>query len=719
MATSTFVLTTVLLLVCGALFGVVLHRYLRPALDDMSFFRDHLQPMWVYDVDTLRFLDVNHAALKAYGYPRERFLHMRLTDLELESDRLRTLLKHIPESTISSRGWRHRTADGRIIHVEITSHAIRFRGHAARLVTAVDVTDRIKGEERLRESEAALATAQQIAHLGTYFHDLRSGERRWSNEMYEIFGLNRDAGPPQRRLTDFDHPADAAAVAEIVGLARAARHSYDLDHRIVRPDGSIRHVHEQGRWTYDEQGGEVLHVGTVQDVTERREHEDTLARLAYHDTLTGLPNRTKLVEELSDVLSGSGEDALVALLFIDVDRFKTVNDTLGHRFGDEVLIEIGKRLRASLEPSALVARPGGDEFIVVLRDVGDKLDVSRVADHVLAALEQPFVVAGHDHFISASIGVSLYPADGRSVDTLLQSADSAMYAAKARGGKKFHFYTSNLQSASARRFRLESALHRALERSEFALYYQPIIGVKSGAIVAAEALIRWDDPGLGMVMPSEFITFAEETGLIVPIGDWVLRQACLQAKLWSTGGFDLKVWINVSAAQLHHANFVASIRAHLESTDLDPRHIGLELTESAFISGSSETIAALRELKGIGVSLALDDFGVAYSSLNYLRRLPIDTLKIDRSFLRNIATDRFNQSIARAIVGIAHDLGLTVSAEGVETTSQYEFLAELGCDDWQGFYSGEAESVPAFTRLMRSSRTRSTARDTLAGESVV
>ncbi|MBV8245985.1 MAG: EAL domain-containing protein [Candidatus Eremiobacteraeota bacterium] len=672
---------------------------------DGVFFHGHPQPMWIYDIETLQFLDVNAAARQKYGYSREEFLSMRLPDISCAPETaIRDLISGLPRERSGVRDWPHRHRDGTIVESEITSHALRYQGKRARLVLAADVTERVRAEERLRESEAALARAQQIAHLGSFYHDLRNGERIWSTQMYRIYGLQAGDALPEGGLWPYDHPDDAARINDAIAQARRARSSYDIDHRIIRKDGTIRYVQEQGQWEYDNNGKEVVNVGTVLDITERKVAERDLEHLAYHDSLTDLPNRTKLISDLQVLIDQSASDSMIALLFLDLDRFKIINDTLGHRFGDSVLVEIGKRLRERLPASGIVARPGGDEFIVVLSNMPDKLEVSRIADQILDALKKPFSVAGHEHFISASIGVSMYPLDGRAVEVLLQAADAAMYAAKQRGGGNFHFYTSNLQYAAARRFRLESALHRAMERGEFMLHYQPVLSVATGKIVAAEALIRWNDPETGVVMPSDFVPFAEETGLVVPLGDWVFKEACVQAKLWSAAGYPIRIWVNVSAPQLQHPGFAASIRERLILTGLNPALIGLELTERTFLSATEETIAAMHELKGTGVSLSLDDFGVAYSSLEYLRRLPIDSIKIDRMFLRDIATDRFNQSIVRAIVGISHDLNLQVTAEGVETTDQFAFLTDLGCDEWQGYYYGEAIPVDSFARLLRAPR---------------
>lgn len=565
------------------------------------------------------------------------------------------------------------------------------------------VKERSHSQTRLVESEAALAASQRIAHLGSFDHNMLSNVRTWSEELYRIYGVPVDEAFSKDGLSRFDHPEDAQAVRETVEHARIARTPYSIDHRIVRADGAIRYVQEQGDWLCDVDGNVTCNLGTVLDISDRKIAEEALVHLAYHDALTGLPNRARLAQHLTALLSRpNGAVAVHAVLFIDLDRFKLINDTLGHRFGDDILQAVAARFRHTLRDTDIVARPGGDEFIIVFTDVRDKLEVEKLAGRILDVFRDPFTVAAHEHFVSASIGVSLFPQHGADVDSLLQRADAAMYAAKAAGGNSYHFYTANMQRSAARRFRLESALHRALEKNEFRMHYQPLLSVRTGNIVATEALLRWDDESLGPMNPSDFIPFAEETGLIVPIGEWVFKQTCAQAKAWNAAGYPVRMFINVSARQLSSSSLVELLRAALAESRLEPRLIQLELTESSFINTTPETLARLHELKAMGIGLAIDDFGMGYSSLNYLRRLPIDTLKIDRSFLTDILRDRFNQSIVRAIVGVAHDLGLQVIAEGVESTEQYAFLADLDCDLWQGFYSSEAQSPEIITDLLRN-----------------
>lgn len=691
----------------AAAVGVALFlRRSTPARElDRVLFSDNPTPMWIYDIETLRFLNINDAAIEHYGYSRQEFLGMTLLEIRPPEEHaaFRAIVPTLAKLNAHSCTFRHKTKSGKPMTVGIVSHEIIYKERKARIVRATDITRQIEAEERLRESEASLATAQEIAHLGSFEYDYCDGRRFWSSEMFQTFGLKSEKMNPTDTLERFTHPDDAALVRERIDAARAGRNPYDIDHRIVRADREVRFVQEQGHFRFNDAGECTHHVGTVLDITARKAAEEALEHLAYHDPLTGLANRARLSNELQERIGSQREDDLIAILFIDLDRFKTINDTLGHNVGDQVLIEIGRRLVEHVPEGDIVARPGGDEFIIVLCGLADKMEISRRVKDLLDCFTAPFTVAGYQHFVSASVGVSVYPIDGRQVDSLLRNADVAMYAAKKRGGNNFHYYTVNLQYAAARRFRLENALHRALERGEFVMYYQPVLDVRTGSITAVEALIRWNDADLGTTAAAEFIPFAEETGLIVQIGDWVFQETFAQAKRWSDAGESIRIWINVSAQQLNNPLLATAIRARLHAANLDPSLIGLELTESSFINESAETLATLHQLKGMGLRLALDDFGVKYSSLDYLQRLPIDMLKIDRSFLRDIGTNTFSQSIVRAIVGIAHDVGYTVAAEGVETQEELVFLRSLGCDDWQGYYFSEARPAEDIGRLLRSS----------------
>jgi diguanylate cyclase (GGDEF)-like protein len=413
-----------------------------------------------------------------------------------------------------------------------------------------------------------------------------------------------------------------------------------------------------------------------------------IQQLAYFDGLTGLPNRTLLKDRISQLLSQTRrEGGGFGVLLLDVDRFKGVNDSLGHACGDLLLARVAERIASSVRESDTVARLGGDEFVVVLPGVGHEEDVVAVVRKIVEELNRPIVIEGNDIFCTASIGIAIYPTDGASADILLKNADMAMHKAKEFGGDSYQFYSSELNHRAMERLTLETSLRRALERREFLLHFQPLLGIRAGRILGVEALLRWDSPELGMVAPARFIPLAEETGLIVPIGEWVLRSACEQLIILHGMGFtELSVSVNVSARQFRHDGFSAMVAAVLADVGLDPGYLELELTESVIMERSETAKGILRKLKEMGVRLAIDDFGTGYSSLSYLKHFPIDRLKIDRTFVNEVTVDQDNAAIAEAIIALAHVLNLDVVAEGVETAEQLAFLAGLRCDVVQGYH---------------------------------
>jgi diguanylate cyclase len=427
-----------------------------------------------------------------------------------------------------------------------------------------------------------------------------------------------------------------------------------------------------------------------------------LEHAATHDALTGLPNRVLLADRLAQATAQSERYARgFAVLVVDLDRFKAINDSLGHNAGDNMLKEVAIRLSKLLRKADTLARLGGDEFVLVLNEIAGPRDAESVASKVLASLANPVVLSGIDVQITASIGISVFPDDGVDADALLQNADAAMYHAKKNGRSAFQFFAPVMNVFARERLELESGLRRALVQGEFELHYQPKVVVSNGRIDSAEALIRWRHPKKGLVAPSGFIPIAEETGLIVPIGDWVLHEACRQARAWQAEGkTPLRIAVNLSAQQFKQKNLVATVRDALKAADLDPAYLELELTESAVMQDAESSIQVLRQLSGLGVRISVDDFGTGYSSLSYLRRLPLDKLKIDRSFIREVAASRDDAEIVRAIVSLAHSLHLKVIAEGVETQDQLEFLRELGCDQYQGFHCSPPVPADEFEVMM-------------------
>jgi diguanylate cyclase (GGDEF)-like protein/PAS domain S-box-containing protein len=669
----------------GAMAAVALLPFLLRRSVAAEFFYKCPTPVWIWDRATLRFLDVNAAAIEQYGYSRREFLSMTVAQIRPPEDlpKFQRALEGLePEGNVGV--WRHRTKSGKTIFAAIRGYDLRFRGRPARLSTLVDVTAQIEGEQRLRESEATMQLAQEVAHLGSFDCDYRTGRGSCSEELCRMMGIDpKDAA--ELSLWTYDHPEDAGAVREEVQRAREERRQYKSDHRLIRPDGNVRYVEERGYWTYDERGEPIRIFGTVLDITERKTAETALAHLAYHDPLTNLLNRTGVRDHLTKVTKDRRAAGLTPVFFLDLDRFKSVNDTLGHVAGDQLIVEISRRLQRHLQADEILARTGGDEFVIVSPPASDRTAISMRARELMDVFSAPFTIGGIEHGISVSMGISVYPHDALTTDALLRNADVAMYAAKARGGGTFHYYTVELQRHAEERFRMEAAMRRALEHGEFQLHYQPVVSSRGGRIVSVEALLRWNDPELGPVMPVEFIPLAEETGFVKRIGAWVFEAAFAQAKAWSDAGMPLRVWVNVSAAQLHDAALPHRLADLLAQYRLDGSLIGLELTESSFIDHQRDLIATLNQIRALGIQLALDDFGVKYSSLDYLQRLPINTVKIDRIFIDDIAANRFNASIVRAVVGVAHDMGFHVTAEGIESPEQLEIISRLQCDAWQGF----------------------------------
>jgi diguanylate cyclase (GGDEF)-like protein len=449
----------------------------------------------------------------------------------------------------------------------------------------------------------------------------------------------------------------------------------------------------------------------------RRAVKESLAKihtLVYYDSLTGLPNRRMYKDRLQQALARArSRSQLVAVCFLDLDGFKRINDTLGHEVGDLLLCHVAERLVASVRSSdsvarlashesrGVVSRLGGDEFTFLLGGISDARQVAVVAHRVLDRLGAPFAVGSEEVFATASLGIAVYPVDGEDVDALLASADTAMYAAKSRGRNNYQFFSKSMNEAARRRQEIESRLRGALERDELSLHYQPVRDATSGDVRGAEALLRWCDPELGPLSPAEFVPIAEEAGLIGPIGEWVLRRACTQARAWQDAGFlPIRMAVNLSGHQLRLPSFGQTVARALHESGMSPSHLELEITESAIMQNDEATDASFRELYELGVGIVLDDFGTGYSSLSYLCRLPIRRLKIDRSFVAELPAKRDDVILAQTIIAMARSLGLGVVAEGVETLAQVECLRALGCDDLQGHLFSRAVPADAFERFL-------------------
>ncbi|NHZ95149.1 EAL domain-containing protein [Massilia sp. CCM 8734] len=476
----------------------------------------------------------------------------------------------------------------------------------------------------------------------------------------------------------------------------------DLEYETVDEQGEARWFSINGEPVFDASGAFRGYRGTGTDITSRKHTEQRIRHIAQHDVLTGLPNRSLLPDRLSQAVAYSQRYERPAwVLLIDLDRFKFVNDSMGHKAGDVVLMTVAARLRAALRETDTVARLSGDEFVVILTEHEERLQAD-VVQRLMDAVAQPVPLGTKEFFVTCSIGVAVYPTDDTPADSLIEHADIAMYRAKKLGRNNFQFYTPTMNDEAQERVRIESALRSALERNEFVLHYQPQVNLATGQVVGMEALIRWQHPELGVVAPDRFISVAEETGLIVPIGAWVMRTACAQNKAWQDAGLGmLRVAVNLSARQFGAANLLADISDVLARTGLAPSLLEIELTESLFMSDVTLAVELLHSMKSLGVNLSIDDFGTGYSSLSYLSRFPIDVLKIDRSFVSDITRDANDAAIVASIIALAHNLKLSVIAEGVETAEQLDYLRRHGCDEMQGYYFSRPLAASAFEELLR------------------
>lgn len=484
-------------------------------------------------------------------------------------------------------------------------------------------------------------------------------------------------------------------------------HRVDQGERAIRcKDGSSRTWHFSAAPVGILPDGRRYVVSMAQDVSERNAAQQQIEFLAYHDALTGLPNRLLAKDHLEQAILAAGRtENLVALLFIDLDKFKTINDSLGHVVGDSLLKGVSLRLRECLRDTDTLSRQGGDEFLIVLNDMRDTDSVTLVAEKILARLAEPFEIDHHELAISLSIGIAIYPDDGKDFETLLKQSDTAMYQAKEAGRNTYRFHTEQMNIDAIEHLSMRNGLRRALELGEFELHYQPQISLASGAVIGAEALIRWNHPELGMVAPGRFISIAEDSGLIVPIGEWVLREACRQAVAWRQAGLpELLVAVNLSAVQFKRGDVGKSVAQALEDSGLDPAWLELELTESILIRDTEKILATVRQLKALGVKLSIDDFGTGYSSLSYLKRFNVDKLKIDQSFVRDMADDPNDAAIVSAIIQMAKSLNLTTIAEGVEDERQLALLRLQRCDEVQGYHFARPMPAQEFANFLSGHR---------------
>lgn len=551
--------------------------------------------------------------------------------------------------------------------------------------------------ERLRRSERFLDATGKIAKVGGWEMDVPTGQLRWTDMTYRIHDLSPSDDPSLTDALAFFSPEDRQLLKHRIDRAIARGEPYDLQLRMTTAKG--RAIWIQTTCQPICEGGRVTKLqGTIQDISHLKSSEEQLEFLAHHDPLTGLANRSLFRARLEMCLQRAARSgAHVALLFLDLDRFKYVNDSLGHSVGDQLLERVAAALATQVRSSDTIARLGGDEFVVIMDDVGNPRFAARFARRLLGTLDRPFATETRELYVTASIGISLYPDDGTDMDTLLRHADIAMYRAKENGRNGFNFYEPAMSAGAAERLRMEHELRGALARNEMLLHYQPQVALSDCSLRGVEALCRWQHPRLGLVAPDQFIPVAEDSGLIGDLTAWVLEQACRQLILWDQAGFRVpRLAVNLPMREIERTDLVNRVRRTLERTGLAPERLELEVTESMIMRRLDLAVTTLDALRALGVILALDDFGTGHSSLAHLKRLPLNRLKMDKSFVERLGEDRDDEAIARAVIALGRSLGLGVVAEGIETRAQHDFLRDESCEDGQGYLYGRPLAAAAF-----------------------
>ena len=784
------------------------HRY-------RTLFDGNPLPMWIYDFETLQFLAVNEAATRTYGYSKEEFLRMRITDIRPAEDlpAMRARLAELRDRTIATL-FRHRKKDGTTFDAEVTSYEFVTAGRRARLVISVDVTERQRAEDLVRESEERYRSLVELSPDAIMLHADRNFiflnraavDLLGAKSADELIGtpiIDR-VHPESRtqvaaRLRTLDEGEDVPMVEEkflrldgsvvevevaaigflfngkpaVQVVARDVSQRKEIEERYrllfernlagvfrttidgrildcndalarlfgyrdknellqqpaeavyfdptdrqavldnLREHGSLSNIETRMRradgrelWVLEnvtliEARGEM--EGTIIDITERKTAQEQIEYQAFHDVLTALPNRRLFRDRIGVALAHARRQRRgIAVMFLDLDQFKLVNDTLGHTVGDALLQAIANRLVGCVRGEDTVARMGGDEFTILVSETSDRRAAGVVAQKVLETVAQPITVEGHELFVTTSLGIAMFPDDGTDAETLLKNADRAMYRAKEAGRNNFQYSTPDAFDSTAGRLSIEASLHHALEREELVVHYQPIIDLGTREIVGAEALVRWRHPDNGLMGPDDFIHIAEECGLIVPMGEWILRTSCAQMKRWHDAGHDrLRIAVNLSPRQFQQRDLPSMIERVLRETGLAASRLDIEITESAAMQNAEQSLAIMRKLKEMGVRISIDDFGTGYSSLSYLKRFPIDTVKIDQNFVRDLAQSANDAAIVAAVISMARALKLSVIAEGVETEEQLEFLERERCETVQGFLYSRPVSAEEFTATLQ------------------
>lgn len=670
-----------------------------------SLFNKNSQVILLINPTTGEIVDANPAACLFYGYTKEKMLTLKAYDINtLPKDKLFQIMNSVGYSEPKHFSFQHRLANGEVKDVE--SHLARIVFSEKQYLFSI-VHDETKRKAAARQLKEAYTELNQIFNStadGMRVIDLDYNVLRINKKLLDMIGIT-EAEALGKKCYELLPSANCKSPNCPVYLIKQGQSIVEYEAEKMLTDGRIIPISIVAAPFKDSTGNTIGIVESLRDVSKRKKYEERINYLAYHDYLTGLPNSIQFKKELErELLLSRRKDGKFAVMFLDLDDFKVVNDTIGHSAGDQLLVEVAGRLLQVVRKIDVVARVGGDEFTFLIADIKNLDEVAQVAQRILHALEQPFTIKNKQFFISASIGISVFPTDSTEVEELLKKADSSMYWVKRQGKNSYAFYSSELRESALSRLKLLNDLKQAIEQDEFVIYYQPQYHARTQKIVGLEALVRWKHPELGLVPPANFIPLAEETGLIIPLGQKLLRNACLQSKRWQEEGLPpVRIAVNISAFQLIHHDFVKFIGNTLSETGLDPSYLELEITESvAMEKGAANT---LKELKTLGVRIALDDFGTGYSSLSCLSVNPIDVIKIDRTFVNQL-TNKNNKAIISAIIAMACTLGMEVVAEGVETKAQLAFLKRTNCRYLQGYMFSKPLPPEEIQKLLVKERER-------------